>query len=462
MNAEYFISSNKLDDFVTASNWFITAQSKTPGAIEVTWPQNKPRDEKSQNFKQVVKYVPVCVAHKDGDVITADSFSESTKATFNKLPYGEYTVYVVAYLGDHSRNTSMTNWKKAARRSRSVTLKTMEGYPSQPPMNITATSTGTSSILVTWQPIAEEYANGILMGYEIYYGYDEKFLNTVVKVKIYGANSTSFEINDISDQMKYYIKVRGFTKRGVGPASPKVSATTGYEVRLTKRYGGLHALGNSSELSKAHTVWKLVPIGEEFDEILIVFKKFDLESSDASCSNNYVQVTDANDKEIGTFCGKKLPFATSIPKGSGVAQVTLRTNTVPDRGGFSGFYKVINEQPSNKNSVWNLQVQNTSRTGAEVSWDIPDGNVSDIMVLFKESSVQYIWQAVKASPLDNSIILKDLVPAKQYHVRLVGSIFDVIQESKLMTFTTMGDVILVASKPTTAANSNGQSTRTEP
>lgn len=73
-----------------------------------------------------------------------------------------------------------------------------------------------------------------------------------------------------------------------------------------------------------------------------------------------------------------------------------------------------------------------------VSWDVPGGNVTDIIVLYKESSVQYIWEGVKASLLDNSIILKDLVPAKQYHVLLVGSIFDVIEESKLVTFTTKG------------------------
>ena len=112
---------------IEAPDWNITAQSKRPGVIEVTWPNYQPTDDEiSQNLSQVVKYEAVCVSQKNGEIVNTDSFAGDTKAIFTNLKYGEYTVYVLAYLGD-SPNTSLTNWKKDARRSRSVNLKSKQG-----------------------------------------------------------------------------------------------------------------------------------------------------------------------------------------------------------------------------------------------------------------------------------------------------------------------------------------------
>lgn len=114
---------------VEAPNWNITAQSRSASFIKVTWPYYKPTNkDKSQNLNQVVKYVPVCVMKKNGRIFTTHHsvFSRNTNSGFRNLKYGEYTVYLLAYLGD-SRNTPLTNWKKAARKSRSITLKTREG-----------------------------------------------------------------------------------------------------------------------------------------------------------------------------------------------------------------------------------------------------------------------------------------------------------------------------------------------
>jgi hypothetical protein len=60
------------------------------------------------------------------------------------------------------------------------------------------------------------------------------------------------------------------------------------------------------------------------------------------------------------------------------------------------------------------------------------------MVLYKETSTKYIWQALTVTEpaIQNSINLKDLLPSKQYHVRLLGSIFGIIEESRLITFVT--------------------------
>ncbi|XP_031557842.1 uncharacterized protein LOC116294384 [Actinia tenebrosa] len=448
MELDYFVSNDKLEDIVEVPNWYITAKSEKAGMIRITWPYYKPvvRD-KYQNKKKILDFVPVCVRQKDGLVISPDSrgFHGDFFAIFKNLKYGDYTVYVMAYLGD-SLDTPMTNWKEDARRSRNITLRTKQGRPLRAPINVTATTTGTNSILVTWEPIPEEYVNGILTGYTVYIDYyspNRGKVTDTLGTSVYGRNNTSFKLAMAFSKTKYTFRVKGIAGGGSGPASSKVSATTGYEVWVTARYGHFLASNDSLYTSNTHKTWKLCPQKGRVDEIFIVFKTFDLESSHM-CSNDYVKVTDEYDKKFGgRFCGKKSAFAVSVMS-KRVAHVTFHSNAAIEKSGFSAFYKVIDQRLSKKSSVWNLQVQNASRTGAEVSWDIPDGNVSDIMVLFKESSVQYIWQAVKASPLDNSILLKELVPAKQYHVRLVGSIFDVIQESKLMTFTTMGGAKLDA------------------
>ena len=97
--------------------------------------------------------------------------------------------------------------------------------PSKPPDNITAYSTSSTSIMITWSPISEKDATGKLLGYLVQYKKvwtQESYHNISLQ-----ATAVSAVIKGLKVFTLYRIQIAGFTSAGVGVQSRPQYAKTG-------------------------------------------------------------------------------------------------------------------------------------------------------------------------------------------------------------------------------------------
>ena len=108
--------------------------------------------------------------------------------------------------------------------------------PSRAPSNVTFTNVRSTEVTVNWNPLPEQYANGRLSGYIVYFqeaAYHSVSSNTSsVNVT---ANSTSVTLTGLRPGQRYYTYISAFTSKGVGPRSYFYYITTG---RYLKRQTG--------------------------------------------------------------------------------------------------------------------------------------------------------------------------------------------------------------------------------
>ena len=96
--------------------------------------------------------------------------------------------------------------------------------PSRGPNGVRVTSIEFSSdLLVEWDPLAQHYANGKLLGYIVYY-IEESQLHKSVNTSHY---PTQLTLKGLKTAHVYHIAVAAITSKGVGPLSDFAYATTG-------------------------------------------------------------------------------------------------------------------------------------------------------------------------------------------------------------------------------------------
>lgn len=99
------------------------------------------------------------------------------------------------------------------------------------PTMVEAKNTSSTSVLVTWQPLANEwYLHGVLRGYRVKYaredGRGDVLSNTTQSW------TREFEIKELNKYIKYRIQVLAFTVKGDGPLSGPVLCTTDQDGKL--------------------------------------------------------------------------------------------------------------------------------------------------------------------------------------------------------------------------------------
>ena len=97
--------------------------------------------------------------------------------------------------------------------------------PSKPPDNITAYSTSSTSIMITWSPISEKEAMGKLLGYLVQY--KEAWTPGNYNNISLQASAVSAGIKWLKALTLYRIQIAGFTSAGVGVQSRPQYAKTG-------------------------------------------------------------------------------------------------------------------------------------------------------------------------------------------------------------------------------------------
>ena len=103
--------------------------------------------------------------------------------------------------------------------------------PSRAPTGLWVTSFNfTSDLLVEWNPLSQQYANGELLGYTIYYRDYNYFWWLWWPYKSVNTSSSSltrFTLKGLKPAHWYLVAVAAFTSKGEGPWSAYKYAITG-------------------------------------------------------------------------------------------------------------------------------------------------------------------------------------------------------------------------------------------
>ena len=84
----------------------------------------------------------------------------------------------------------------------------------------------TSDLLVEWNPLSQQYANGELLGYEIYYQ-DYNIVWSPHKIVVTRSLfPTRFTLKGLELAHEYLVAVAAFTSKGSGPLSAHKNAIT--------------------------------------------------------------------------------------------------------------------------------------------------------------------------------------------------------------------------------------------
>ena len=97
------------------------------------------------------------------------------------------------------------------------------------PVNITATNTSSTAILLQWQPIPVNYSNGPIQEYRITYIEAERNDLTENKgfwERIVNGEKLSAYVTGLKKFTKYQFRMAGINRRGVGVDSTPVVART--------------------------------------------------------------------------------------------------------------------------------------------------------------------------------------------------------------------------------------------
>ena len=101
--------------------------------------------------------------------------------------------------------------------------------PSRAPSYIRLLNSQFTDVKVQWNPLSQQYANGRLLGYKVYYReYTYYYYSYYAKsVNTSSANVTMVILRDLRQATRYQVAVSAFTSKGEGPRSSWYSITTG-------------------------------------------------------------------------------------------------------------------------------------------------------------------------------------------------------------------------------------------
>ena len=96
--------------------------------------------------------------------------------------------------------------------------------PTWRPSHITAWNTSSTSILLSWKPLADPYfLHGILRGYHITY-HRLDGLESTVQVRVC-SSTLSLEVESLDEYVEYEFRVLAYTVKGAGPFH-RINSTT--------------------------------------------------------------------------------------------------------------------------------------------------------------------------------------------------------------------------------------------
>jgi len=235
----YGTMKQRLDSASILADWNVTVVNKTANSIGVKW--NSPASLGGIRFY----FVLARKTYSNSESISELGAGNSIASVIKDLEGSrEYEIAVVAVSGDG------TPFKSA-----DVVVTTNEGVPSKAPNDVQVTNNEfTSDLLVEWEPLPEQYANGILLGYIIYYRENQDD-SSYKSAYVLGNSTTNFTLVDLKPAHQYEVAVTAYTSKGEGPWSDFNYVTTGCFVIFNATLGQIELKTTSYDLIRCN--WKI-------------------------------------------------------------------------------------------------------------------------------------------------------------------------------------------------------------
>ncbi|XP_008291579.1 contactin-2 [Stegastes partitus] len=181
----------------------------------------------------IVTWTPMAREYQNGDgfgYILAFRKKDTSSWTEVRIPHVESSRYV--YYNDSLTPYSPFEVKiKAYNRrgegpfSQIAVVHSAEEEPKVGPSNINATALSAFEIQVSWEPVQQFSANGILRGYEIRYWRQHEREAAADRVRTAGLEPTA-RVSGLRPSTRYHVAVLAYNSAGTGPPSPRTTVTT--------------------------------------------------------------------------------------------------------------------------------------------------------------------------------------------------------------------------------------------
>lgn len=129
-------------------------------------------------------------------------------------PYSPFEVKIKAY-----------NRRGEGPFSQIAVVYSAEEEPTVGPSYINATAMTAFEIQVSWEPVQQLSANGILRGYEIRYWRQHEREAAADRVRTAGLETTA-RVSGLRPSTRYHVAVLAYNSAGTGPPSPRTTVTT--------------------------------------------------------------------------------------------------------------------------------------------------------------------------------------------------------------------------------------------
>ena len=119
------------------------------------------------------------------------------------------------------------NFKNIFANLRLIIFQLLILVPSRRPSNIRLSNVRTGEVKVQWDALSQQYINGRLLGYTVYYEEYPYYSYLRQSVNTHSANVYLVILRGMKAAQQYRINVAAYTSKGVGPQSYSRYITTG-------------------------------------------------------------------------------------------------------------------------------------------------------------------------------------------------------------------------------------------
>ncbi|XP_070815011.1 contactin-2 [Chaetodon trifascialis] len=181
----------------------------------------------------IATWTPMAREYQNGDgfgYILAFRKKDTSSWTVVRIPHVESSRYV--YYNDSVTPYSPFEVKIRAYNRRGegpfsqiAVVHSAEEEPTVGPSSINATALTAFEIQVSWEPVQQLSANGILRGYEIRYWRQHEREAAADRVRTAGLETTA-RVSGLRPSTRYHVAVLAYNSAGTGPPSPRTTVTT--------------------------------------------------------------------------------------------------------------------------------------------------------------------------------------------------------------------------------------------
>ncbi|PFX28263.1 Transmembrane protease serine 5 [Stylophora pistillata] len=402
---QYGIVNQDLQSAVLVSNWSVTIGNTTKRSIGVQW-QNL-----NQLLNQQILHLLGLLQTSNGTIMNAKIMpGNTTYLVFDGL--SSYTQYSVAIVGVDNNGK--------AYKSGNITAWTDEGVPSKGPLNISIENVESTEITVQWDPLPQQYVNGKLLGYRVYFHVSAYYYfrprNNNVTI-----NATKVTLTGLNPGQWYYVYVSAFTSKGEGPRSYYRYVKTACKITLNQSAGLIDV--THTDYNNLYCNWTISNFGITNAVALFLFKQLAF----VSCSEHVKIFSGSGTLEYhkSGCCPKNQGYLVEIPfmKSDNIAVNILLTRV---QSHITSHFVILKHglRSATFTPGWLASVDNITSSSLQIQWN----NLSSLINQEILHYIIYLLPRTKGNPPHHVLVdggrlnmeIDGLEHSQMYHMTVFG------------------------------------------